>query len=115
MSLIYNERTKLLANALDRLSTASVAAGFIAPVSSFAGNMGFQLSVAAIFSTAAWLVGALILQFGGTASACRPDRMTSSAFFFLYLLPFVLAGGGWIAVLLNERHNRHRSNLHPGE
>jgi drug/metabolite transporter (DMT)-like permease len=41
--------------------------------------------------------------------------MTSSAFFFLYLLPFVLAGGGWIAVLLNERHNRHRSNLHPGE
>ncbi|MGE6740736.1 hypothetical protein ACQKGC_10715 [Allorhizobium pseudoryzae] len=61
MSLIHNERTKLLANALDRLSTASVAAGFIAPVSSFAGNPGYQLSVAAILSTAAWLTGALIL------------------------------------------------------
>lgn len=31
MSLIHNERTRLLANALDRASTASLAVGFIAP------------------------------------------------------------------------------------
>ncbi|MGN6488031.1 MAG: hypothetical protein ACTHLT_09465 [Devosia sp.] len=30
--LVYNERTKLLANALDRASTACVAVGGIAPV-----------------------------------------------------------------------------------
>ncbi len=29
--LVQNERTKLSANAIDRLSTASIAAGFIAP------------------------------------------------------------------------------------
>ncbi len=32
MSLIHNERTKLLANALDRTSTACLAVGLIAPV-----------------------------------------------------------------------------------
>ncbi|MGK6312119.1 hypothetical protein [Neorhizobium sp. DT-125] len=41
--------------------------------------------------------------------------MNSATFFFLYILPFVIAGAGWVAVLLNERRNRRRSHLHPGE
>lgn len=32
--------------------------------------------------------------------------MNAPTFFFLYILPFVIAGAGWIAVLLNERSNR---------
>lgn len=39
--------------------------------------------------------------------------MNSATFFFLYILPFVIAGGGWLAVILNERHERrlHRKVL----
>jgi hypothetical protein len=33
--------------------------------------------------------------------------MNSATFFFLYILPFVIAGGGWLAVILNERHERY--------
>ncbi len=41
--------------------------------------------------------------------------MNSATFFFLYMLPFVIAGAGWIAVLVNERVNDRKSRLHPGE
>jgi hypothetical protein len=60
-TLIHNERTKLLANALDRLSTASVAAGFIAPVSSLIGNNSPGITVAVAISTGAWLSASVIL------------------------------------------------------
>jgi predicted oxidoreductase len=36
MSLVHNERTKLLANSLDRTSTACVVAGLIAPAAAIA-------------------------------------------------------------------------------
>jgi hypothetical protein len=60
--LVGNERWKLLANSLDRLSTACVAAGFIAPASalSSAGVLG-GLTVAVVFSTATWLFSAVLL------------------------------------------------------
>jgi hypothetical protein len=62
MTLVHNERTKLLANSLDRLSTACVAAGFIAPaVSLSSGAMSFGISLSTAVSTVAWLLGALIL------------------------------------------------------
>ena len=65
MTLIHNERTKLLANSLDRLSTACVAAGFIAPaVSLSSGAMAFSISLPTTISTVAWLFGALILHLG---------------------------------------------------
>jgi len=45
MTLVHNERTKLTANSLDRLSTACAAAGFIAPAASFANSTGtFQIT-----------------------------------------------------------------------
>ncbi|WP_286675473.1 hypothetical protein [Rhizobium sp. CSW-27] len=40
--------------------------------------------------------------------------MNSATFFFLYLLPFVIAGAGWIAVVLNER-SAPKDRMHPGE
>ncbi|SFB48660.1 hypothetical protein SAMN03159496_04201 [Rhizobium sp. NFR07] len=62
MTLVHNERTKLLANSLDRLSTACVAAGFIAPAVSLSnGAMSFSISLSTAISTVAWLLGALIL------------------------------------------------------
>lgn len=40
--------------------------------------------------------------------------MNSATFFFLYLLPFVIAGAGWVAVVLNER-NAPKKHVRPGE
>ncbi|MCD2171623.1 hypothetical protein [Rhizobium sp. C4] len=66
MSLIRNERTKLLANALDRASTACAAAGFIAPaVAASVGSGTIHISVAAAFATIAWLFAAVALHFAG--------------------------------------------------
>jgi hypothetical protein len=65
MTLIHNERTKLLANSLDRLSAACVAAGFIAPavsLSNGAASAGISLSIA--LSTLAWISGGLLLHWG---------------------------------------------------
>jgi hypothetical protein len=63
--LIQNERAKLRANSLDRLSTASVAAGFIAPVASIsAGGFNAGLSVSVVISTLSWISTALILHLG---------------------------------------------------
>lgn len=57
---IHNERTKLLANALDRTSTACVAVGLIAPVvgGGFRGNWDIVASIAI------WLFAALVLHLG---------------------------------------------------
>jgi len=41
--------------------------------------------------------------------------MSAATVFFLYVLPFVIAGLGWGAVLLNEQQNRRKNRLHPGE
>ncbi|RYE66865.1 MAG: hypothetical protein EOP17_10260 [Rhizobiaceae bacterium] len=62
--LVHNERTKLRANALDRLSSASVAAGFIAPIASMSNNgVTFGISVSIVASTTAWIFTALVLHF----------------------------------------------------
>ena len=64
MSLIDNERTKLLANALDRASTASLALGVFAPVAAafFGAQTGGEvpwptLTIGAFI----WLAGAIAL------------------------------------------------------
>jgi hypothetical protein len=60
--LVGNERWKLLANSLDRLSTACVAAGFVAPASALASAGVFDgISAAVVFSTGAWLSSAVLL------------------------------------------------------
>ncbi len=41
--------------------------------------------------------------------------MNAATFFFLYILPFVIAGAGWIAVLLNERSNRRKVHIRSGK
>lgn len=63
--LVQNERVKLRANALDRLSTASVAAGFIGPFASMSsGGFASAISPSIIASTAVWLVAAFVLHMG---------------------------------------------------
>ncbi|HWU60605.1 MAG TPA: hypothetical protein VN112_01145 [Ensifer sp.] len=63
MSLIRNERTKLLANALDRASTACIVAGLIAPASAIStrSSIAPDLSFGASVGIVIWLSAALIL------------------------------------------------------
>lgn len=65
MSLIHNERTKLLANALDRASTTcftvgivTPAAGFLYNVAGFRGAVGVVALVAGLFG---WFTAAVLL------------------------------------------------------
>ena len=64
MSQIANERTKLLANALDRASTASLALGVFAPIAAAfygAQNSGEVGWLTLMVGAAVWLAGAVAL------------------------------------------------------
>lgn len=65
MSLIHNERTKLLANALDRASTACVAVGLIAhSVATMTGTgNGLHLTCVSLLSSGAEILPAVVLHF----------------------------------------------------
>ncbi|MFP5078180.1 hypothetical protein ACLE20_12800 [Rhizobium sp. YIM 134829] len=61
-TLVHNERLKLAANSIDRLATASIAAGFITPVVPVAnGQVVFRFSTPLAISTTTWLLAALAL------------------------------------------------------
>ncbi|PXA98147.1 hypothetical protein DMC47_10190 [Nostoc sp. 3335mG] len=65
MSLIENERTKLVANALDRTSTACLTVGVLAPVAAVLyGASGTPLSAWAFgLGSAIWLSAAVALHW----------------------------------------------------
>ena len=55
MSLVHNEQTKLTAGAFDRVSTACLALGVIAPVAAWTfGAPGYFIGPTLIGFTAAW-------------------------------------------------------------
>lgn len=64
MSLIRNERTKLLANALDRVSTACIAVGIFVPFGAAMGDFGLTPSWTGVFSTSVWISAAIALHLG---------------------------------------------------
>lgn len=48
----------------------------------------------------------------------RPEEaevMNAPTFFFLYILPFVIAGTAWAAILFSDWYERRKARLHPGE
>jgi hypothetical protein len=59
--LVHNERSKLVANALDRASTASIAAGIFAPVATATLGQSQVSWDQAAASVVFWLVCAAIL------------------------------------------------------
>jgi len=65
MSLIENERTKLLANALDRASTASLAVGVLGPISATLynvdGTFANEHAIILVVGSALWLTTAVVL------------------------------------------------------
>lgn len=64
MNLIRNERTKLLANALDRVSTACVAVGIFAPFGAALWDFTATPSWTGVFSASIWISAAIALHMG---------------------------------------------------
>jgi len=69
MSLVRNEQIKLLANALDRASTACFTVGIATPLAGYLYNVaGFRTAVSALellLGLAAWIGAAIALHFAG--------------------------------------------------
>ena len=63
MSVIHNEQTKLLANALDRASTACLTVGVLAPIAAalYAASGVFTMSAIVIASPLVWIFAAVVL------------------------------------------------------
>lgn len=62
--LIHNERTKLLANALDRASTAALVVGVFGPITGYLygaqpNSTGFAIAI----GSAVWMIGAAVLHY----------------------------------------------------
>ena len=67
LNLVENERTKLLANALDRASTACIAVGLIAPMVVILGQplSDFAMSWTDAKGSVIWLFAAIVLHMAG--------------------------------------------------
>ena len=116
MSLIDNERTKLLANALDRASTASLALGVFAPVAAafYGAQTGGEVPwPTLIIGAFIWLAGDRAT-FSGKTRARRAAATNGMQLFAFVILPIVIVTGGWVAAWLHLRSLRHHHRP-PGE
>lgn len=68
VSLIHNERTKLLANALDRASTACLTVGFLAPVAAayYSPSGSLPPAIALVTRCITWIAAAFGLHYGAS-------------------------------------------------
>ena len=68
MTKVSDERTKLLANALDRASTACFTVGIATPIAGYVYDVsGFRSSIglsALLLGMVGWLVAAVVLHLG---------------------------------------------------
>jgi len=110
MSLVHNERVKLLANSLDRLSTACVAVGVLGK----SLNLAAGTTLVSFISVVVWLFAALVLHSSGRKILGEAGFMTGDIFFW-YVLPFIIVavGGAWL--LYDSRHSPPKDTTHPGE
>ncbi|MDX3925665.1 MAG: hypothetical protein QHC90_07625 [Shinella sp.] len=66
MSVVENERTKLMANAIDRASTACLTVGILTPIAGYLYNLGGLRDGMDVWMTiglAGWLLTALVLHY----------------------------------------------------
>jgi len=62
--MIENERTKLLANALDRASTACLAVGILAPLAAAMQAQAPRFTLVLTVSLMGWFAAAIMLHIG---------------------------------------------------
>lgn len=65
MTLVHNEQTKLLANALDRASTACLTIGLLAPTAAaiYTTSPGFRIGSTIIIGAVIWILVASMLHY----------------------------------------------------
>ena len=107
MSLIHNERTKLLANALDRASTACLAVGVLGQALSLPPADRLWVS---LLSPAGWICCAWPT-FRREARSRKVAAMTVEIFFW-YILPLGIAAASFGWIVYDRRRSRRIS---PGE
>ncbi len=110
MSLIHNERIKLLANVLNGAATSSFAVGVLAPIAaafySAGGTPSVSLPTVAI-GAVIWLFPSRGATFRGEARARRIERMNGYELFAFVILPVSIGIAAWLIVLMNERWQKH--------
>ena len=105
MNLLHNERTKLLANALDRASTACFTVGILTPsvgylynVSGFRGTVTFRDLLGGLTG---WLLAVVVLL--GEKGTERAEAMNEYWVLAFVITPAIVVIGAYIAVLPHER------------
>ena len=105
MSLIHNERTKLLANALDRASTASFTVGVLVPIVAASVELpgyGFGAPLAAL---------SLRLVFGRVGPTLdrkarpRETPAMNTLLIYNYALPFIVMAAAGVIYWVTRDHN----------
>jgi hypothetical protein len=100
-TLVWNEQTKLVANALDRASTA-IGVGSLFPLwQLYKGGAAHVLPFAA--SAYIFIFGATAATFAGSTSSPRAQMMDMMTGFLFFGFPGSVVLLGWAAVKLHER------------
>jgi uncharacterized membrane protein YhdT len=119
MSLIENERTKLLATALNTAATSCFTVGIATPLAGYLYNVsGFRSQVAPwelALGVGCWLIAAGLPTLGSEAGARKPEGMNEYFILAFIITPTVVVVLGWAAVLLHEWDLRRRRSSEPGE
>ena len=90
--MIENEHTKLLANALDRASTACLAIGIFAPVAGVIQAEALRFTPGLAVSLAGWFAAAIVLHLSAADTSSRAEAMTPGWFIFGVVMPAIVAG-----------------------
>lgn len=116
MSLVENERTKLLANALDRASTACVTVGLLAPIAAVIYGASGTAVTPWTFALGGviWLLAGCPT-FGGKVRPWRTEIMSFIEIFAFLVMPAAVVAIGWGGAWLHMRELRHRHGHHPAE
>jgi predicted Na+-dependent transporter len=110
MSLVHNERVKLLATALNTAGGSSLTVGVLAPVAAAFYNVNAASGVplpTIVAGAAIWLFRRGGATFGRETRSRGIERMTGTQLFAFVILPLVVAALGWIIALAAERHSHN--------
>ncbi len=111
--LVENEKTKLLAGALDRLSTGLFVIGVLGPYAAIIYGTSTPLSddsfLISIFS---WFAGGVIIHnlAQWVLESLREWNHMNLQSFVLFVLPFVIAAGASVVSVIHV-YRRHRRQL----
>jgi hypothetical protein len=108
------EQIKLRAAALDRISTACTTIGVLTPLAGtfFSGSATAPTDWKLFLACLLYLGGALVLHHAALYVLDGVGKMTFYQFFALYVLPVLLAAGGWFYAVSSRKELRDKYHHH---